>query len=48
MTEGVIAFIKEYMPEIAGAGFGIGFLLSCISCILGYVLGKVQGFFDNH
>ena len=48
MTEGVLVFIKEYMPEIAGAGFGMGFVLSCISCIAGYVISRVQGLFDNH
>lgn len=47
MTAGMLDFIEEYMPIIVGVGFGIGFLLSCVSCLLGYIIGKLQEFFES-
>lgn len=46
MTEGVMEFLKEYLPVLVGIGTGIGFLLGGISALLGYLLVNVLSFFD--
>ncbi len=45
--ESVNEFVKQYMPEIIGAGIGGGLFFGFISVLSGYMLSKVQSFFDT-
>lgn len=43
MTENVIQFVKDYLPQLLGAGLGTGIFTGFIVTLAGYAVGKVQG-----
>lgn len=47
MTEALMEFVTEYMPQIIGIGFGFGSIMAVISILLGYAISKALGFVDN-
>lgn len=43
-----MSFLGDYLPVYIALGTGTGFLLGGLSSFLGYVISKIQGFFDSH
>ena len=43
MMENVAQFIKDYIPQLMGAGLGFGWLIGFVAEFAGYAVGKVQG-----
>lgn len=46
MDESILQFMKDYMPLLASAGCGAGFLIGAAASLLGYSINKIQGFFE--
>lgn len=47
MTETVIGFIHEMIPQMIGAGFGIGSFVAIAAILLGYAINKALSLVDN-
>lgn len=47
MTDGILEFTETYLPQIVGIGVAAGGFMSGFSILLGYMVSKIQGFFDN-
>lgn len=47
MTEAVMEFIKNYIPQMIGVGFAFGSIMSVIVILTSYVINKVQSLVND-